>query len=462
MACSLGMFARSVHFSTSSRPSISILQSLWRRKLNSMSFVRLGTIKAEKHRVKYDWIEGVETLEEYQPGGYHPIMVGDVLHSRYHITDKLGFGAYSTVWLARDTYLNRYVTLKINVASSIQHETKVLRALSSPPPSSSSEHPGRGLVPLFLDEFEVQGPNGEHTCYTVAPAQCNLREASFRRLFPTEVARALSYRLVQAVAYVHSKGYVHGDVHLNNILFKLPSSFDELSIRQFYERFGEPETVPITRRDGEPLPPNAPTKAVVPLLIGKYADEFSLSDAHPLLTDFGEAFPPASETRIGKDCHTPNAFRAPEAKFESQMPLGYPSDIWSLATAIWEIIGMKAIFSTDFVDGDQIAAQHIDVLGPMPSEWWQHWEARSRFFDQHGYPMESYKENKWPSLEESFETGVQKWRRKMGGEIEEDEKVAFLDLMRRMLSFRPEERPTAEEVLMSDWIVKWALPDCER
>lgn len=252
------------------------------------------------------------------------------------------------------------------------------------------------------------------------------------------------------------------DIHLNNILFKLPLGFDELSIKQFYERFGEPETVPITRRDGEPLPPNAPPKAVVPLFIGKYAEKYALSDAHPLLTDFGEAFSPASETRLGQDCHTPNAFRAPEAKFESQVPLAYPSDIWSLATAIWEIIGMKAIFGTDFVDEDQIAAQHIDVLGPMPSEWWQRWESRSRFFDEHGHPTESYRENKWPPLEKSFEIGVQEWRRKMGGEIEEEEKVAFLDLMRRMLSFRPEERPTVEEVLMSDWMVKWALPDCER
>lgn len=243
---------------------------------------------------------------------------------------------------------------------------------------------------------------------------------------------------------------------------KLPSSFDELSIKQLYEKYGEPETIPITRRDGEPLPPNAPAKAVVPLFLGKYAEEFSLSDAHPLLSDFGEAFSPASEARLGKDCHTPVSFRAPEAKFELEIALAYPSDIWSLATAIWEIIGMKAIFSTDFVDEDEIAAQHIDVLGPMPSEWWQRWEARPRFFDEHGHPLESYMENQWPPLEESFETGVQKWRRRIGGEIEEDEKAAFLDLMRRMLSFRPEERPTAEQVLMSDWMVKWALPDCER
>jgi len=31
--------------------------------------------------------------------------------------------------------------------------------------------------------------------------------------------------------------------------------------------------------------------------------------------------------------------------------------------------------------------------------------------------------------------------------------------MRRMMSVRPEEHPTAEEVLKSEWMVKWALPD---
>lgn len=200
----------------------------------------------------------------------------------------------------------------------------------------------------------------------------------------------------------------------------------------------------------------------MPLFLGKYAEEFTLSDAHPLLSDFGEAFAPASETRLGQDCHTPPAFRAPEAKFEPQTPLAYPSDIWSLATAIWEIVGMKAIFSTDFVPEDEIVSQHIDVLGPMPSEWWRRWEGRPQFFDEDGCPTESYRESRWPPLEESFEVGVQKWRRRMGDEFGEDEKAAFLELMRRMLSFRPEERPTAGEVLKSEWMVKWSLPDCEQ
>lgn len=207
-------FASPVHFPilpVSSRPSRPVYESFFRpRKLDLGPITRLGTTMAENHRIEYNWIKGVETLEDYQPGGYHPILVGDVLHDRYHIVDKLGFGGYSTVWLARDTHMNRYVAVKVNIADSNQRETKVLRALSALPPTSLPVHPGRGLVPVLQDEFKVQGPNGKHTCYTITPAQCNLREISFSRLFSLEVARALSYRLAQAVAYTHSQGYVHG------------------------------------------------------------------------------------------------------------------------------------------------------------------------------------------------------------------------------------------------------------
>lgn len=252
------------------------------------------------------------------------------------------------------------------------------------------------------------------------------------------------------------------DIHLSNILIKLPSSFDSLSIEQLYQEYGKPETVPVTRCDREPLSPNVPARAVVPLFLGKYAEEFSLSDAQLLLSDFGEAFSPASEVRLGQGCHTPPAFRAPEAKFEPQDPLSYPSDIWSLATAIWEIIGMKAISSTDFVPQDEIVAQHIDVLGPMPSEWWLRWDGRAEFFDEHGCPTESYQADRWPPLEDSFEIGIQKWRRRVGGAIGASDKAVFLDLMRHMLSFQPRERPTVDQVLTSEWMAKWAFPDYRR
>lgn len=169
-------------------------------------------------------------------------------------------------------------------------------------------------------------------------------------------------------------------------MIKLPSNFDNLSIKELYERYGEP----ITRCDGRPLTPNIPAQAVKPLFLGKYAETMTLADVRPLLSDFGEAFAPASEVRLGQECHTPPAFRSPEARFEPQKPLTYSSDIWSLATAIWEVMGMKAIFSIEMVPDDEIVAQHIDVLGPMPREWWLRWEGRGIFFTEDGYSTDAY------------------------------------------------------------------------
>jgi serine/threonine-protein kinase SRPK3 len=58
----------------------------------SQGFVRLPTdTKVEE-----------ETLPGYVASRYYPVQIGEVFRARYQIVGKLGFGATSTVWLARD------------------------------------------------------------------------------------------------------------------------------------------------------------------------------------------------------------------------------------------------------------------------------------------------------------------------------------------------------------------------
>ena len=154
---------------------------------------------------EYNWIDGVESLEKYRPGGYHPVMIGDVPHGRYRIVDKLGYGGYSTIWLAQDTRLEQCVAVKIGIAGVFPHETRPLRALSS-----SSVHPGCKFIPFPVDEFELHGPNGTHPCQVTQVAEGSLHEAKSNRLFPIQVARALVGKLILAVAFVHSRGMAHG------------------------------------------------------------------------------------------------------------------------------------------------------------------------------------------------------------------------------------------------------------
>lgn len=63
-------------------------------------------------------------------------------------------------------------------------------------------------------------------------------------------------------------------------------------------------------------------------------------------------------------------------------------------------------------------------------------------------------EEVWPELGQAFERGVQDYRRKLQmGVFGEEETQAILNLIRRMLKFQPEERPTIKEVLESEWMV---------
>jgi serine/threonine-protein kinase SRPK3 len=53
--------------------------------------------------------EDEEDWEDYCKGGYHPVHIGDTFSDgRYTVVRKLGWGHFSTVWLAKDA---KYVYL---------------------------------------------------------------------------------------------------------------------------------------------------------------------------------------------------------------------------------------------------------------------------------------------------------------------------------------------------------------
>jgi serine/threonine-protein kinase SRPK3 len=162
---------------------------------------------------EYVPLEGVERLEKYRAGGYHPILIGDILRTRYRVVHKLGYGTYSTTWLCRDDQSNRYVAVKVGTAESNSREADVLDFLNyecSPP---APDHPGRAMIASVQDRFVLYGPNGIHPCYVTAPARCSVsgaKDGSYKRLFQAGTARSLIVQLVLAVEYIHARGVVHG------------------------------------------------------------------------------------------------------------------------------------------------------------------------------------------------------------------------------------------------------------
>jgi serine/threonine protein kinase len=119
--------------------------------------------------------EEQEDVAQYRRGGYHPIHLGDVLHNRYRVVRKLGWGHFSTVWLCRDLDDEKYVALK--VVKSAQHytetaadEIRLLEVIRDADPFDSNHE----RVVKLLNHFTVQGINGKHTCLVFEALGCSL------------------------------------------------------------------------------------------------------------------------------------------------------------------------------------------------------------------------------------------------------------------------------------------------
>ena len=55
-----------------------------------------------------------EGTDGYKKGGYHPVKIGERYNGgRYVVVRKLGWGHFSTVWLAEDTDTGRRFALKV-------------------------------------------------------------------------------------------------------------------------------------------------------------------------------------------------------------------------------------------------------------------------------------------------------------------------------------------------------------
>ncbi|KAH9857391.1 kinase-like domain-containing protein [Lenzites betulinus] len=218
--------------------------------------------------------EDEEDWEDYVKGGYHPVHIGDAFsNGRYVVVRKLGWGHFSTVWLANDTKLNRHVALKIVKSAPRYTETaldeiKLLQRLitsSTPPlqptpdhpnpsPSPSATHPGRSHVISFLDHFRHKGPNGTHVCMVFEVLGENLLGLIKRHQnkgVPMHVVRQIAKQILLGLDYMHRCcGVIHTDLKPENVLICIDDV--ETVIQAELSAQSASQTPPPTRLVGVP------------------------------------------------------------------------------------------------------------------------------------------------------------------------------------------------------------------
>lgn len=67
----------------------------------------MGDKHEEDRTESSDFTSEDEGTEDYRRGGYHAVRIGDTFkNGRYIVQSKLGWGHFSTVWLAWDIQLS--------------------------------------------------------------------------------------------------------------------------------------------------------------------------------------------------------------------------------------------------------------------------------------------------------------------------------------------------------------------
>ncbi|KAG5945206.1 hypothetical protein E4U59_006219 [Claviceps monticola] len=388
---------------------------------------------AQTHRCDID----AEPLHRYRPGGYHPLLLGDVLEDgRYKIIHKLGWGGFATTWAAKDRKDNRFVAVKIAKSEVEQsRELKVLRAISAVP----QNHPGSAHVNQMLDHFTLDGPNGTHDCLVLELVGPNVQDVVQRSCkggrLSSKLAKGFAKQALQGLDFLAVNNIGHGDLHTRNLAVVVPN-LDSLNEEDFIARLGKPEIGAVIRMDGSPLTHNLPTHLTRSASFQRRDFMSSSSCPSIKIIDFGEAF---LSDDAPSTLQTPLYLQAPEIVFRDRLDRWV--DLWSANCLIFELVTGQPPFDTVAMTPTRIVGQMIEVTSDeIRSKWQAKWHATQQeaLEQDGGFALKKWLEDVY------FDSNKQ-------AEFTSEEVADIHEVVAAMLRFEPSLRATPSESLVRAW-----------
>mmetsp|Transcript_34653 Transcript_34653/g.80997 ORF Transcript_34653/g.80997 Transcript_34653/m.80997 type:complete len:708 (-) Transcript_34653:130-2253(-) len=300
-------------------------------------------------------------------------------NGRYSVVKQLGSGTYGKVILCEDHKYNRAgVAVKL-----VRREPPLYRVSAKNEIAILRELDGRSQTLKLLRDFEHTG----HICMTFELLGDHLSEVLRRngRPFRMEHVRDISFQLLQAVAYVHSKNIIHTDLKTENIL-----------------------------------------------LVNNPSGALSIK-----VVDFGSSlFANAWHPPLVGTMH----YRAPEAVLQAGW--SFPLDVWAIACLMVELVTGSHLFE---LAHDDVHLHMMErCLGPIPADLLRKGYANLNQYNTALLQRDARGAVRIaPCRMEGFQMVASMRRLK---DMVSD--PTLLDLMRQMLEYDPAKRITAQKALL--------------
>eukprot|EP00466_Bigelowiella_natans_P009984 jgi/Bigna1/55672/estExt_Genewise1Plus.C_670026 len=340
-----------------------------------------------------------EGKSAYRKGGYHPVYTGDVYNDRYTVVKKLGWGHFSTVWLAVDSAVpekdpNKLVALKIQKSASqyteaAEDEITLLWA------ARTTKGDAKKFVVNLLNHFVFHGPNGKHVCMVFEVMGKNIlsliKKYDYRGI-PLDLTKRLAYQILVGLDYLHRRcKIIHTDLKPENFLLT------HLSFKDYNDSFVV-FVNSLVRYQGKDSSSKANTSSSSkPSKSKKDKKPVGLRNAE---TVEGKKRAKLAKTKIsdlGNACWvdkhftddiTTRQYRSPEVIVGA--PYNTSTDIWSIACIVFELITGDYLFDPKedeyghhSRDEDHLALI-IELLGPMPKKLTKDGKYSKQFFSSKG------------------------------------------------------------------------------
>ncbi|KAL2867596.1 kinase-like domain-containing protein [Aspergillus lucknowensis] len=395
----------------------------------------------------------VEPLDYYSQRRFHPVHLADTFQgTRYRVIRKLGYGSFSTVWLAKDTQLDRYVALKICQAESEPSgETIIYDVLAQ---SKLVTHPGRHHYLPLLDHFRVNGPNGCHQALVYEPMGASVAEVKDtlfpNSAFPLWTARSILWQTLLGLDFLLANGVVHGDVQPRNLLFTLENLTGELSQDR------DIPLIPVS--DSELNGVKFPNYIVPTDSLMQYLDisrPFTIK-----ISDLGGSFlttsPPSTPA-------PPFSLRGPETLFQRSVTA--QQDMWSFGCLVFEFITGTTLFDLCDISALELTDElHFvdmyNVLG-FPTDQAlrdRHWPAWRKYFTPTGEPIQHVIRERTRDFDAAGVPIIRSLQGLLadllGENISPEELKSTNDLLRALLEFDPAKRFTTTDVMNHKWFAE--------